>query len=366
MGFQLGDFVSEALSQISANARTDEAQADKSPGRSGAKTIGEVAAELGFSPLTENFMQSAGLIGAVKNAGSTMAGGRWNLSLIATQLQSCRDPGFIGSSFHALLKSGHFQIGFFPEQLIVVGFHDLFGSLIHGDVGKGAAAKPTLVATPVLTLLDLDRGGVWSQTHGLLSVWDCQALKPVSLSVSMNQLIRSLGISVFAVLAMGVATGCRDKEAGVSFNPEFSINLMTPGPKWPNMKKIKPRERAAFEKYGKPDFFRLIWNRQGSIVVRDQFSRSDRERLKRAMNFETTWVYLERDMELVFTGEQFQERRLNDEIRLIAKMGDPEAVRTVPGGGVEWTFYSTGRIFRMVNGKIIDTREFPAMGGFLK
>jgi hypothetical protein len=129
---------------------------------------------------------------------------------------------------------------------------------------------------------------------------------------------------------------------------------------------LQPREKAALEKYGRPDFMRIIWDRSGAIKIRDQFNAVERKRMKKAAELPTTWVYLDRNVELVFSGDTWQERRLNDEIKLVARMGDPEAVREIPGGIVEWTFYSTGRIVKLLNGSIVETRQFPAMPGFMK
>jgi hypothetical protein len=184
----------------------------------------------------------------------------------------------------------------------------------------------------------------------------------------MKKLLSALRLLMAGFLLASMATACKDKQSeGVSFNPEFSINLMPLGDKWPGeLKDLKPRERAALGQYGPPDFMRILWNRNGSVKIRDQFSKAERERMKKALELPTTWVYVDRNIELVFQGDSWAERKLNDEIRLIARMGDPEAVRAVGGGVAEWTFYSTGRIIKLYNGAIIETREFPAMGGYLK
>jgi hypothetical protein len=185
----------------------------------------------------------------------------------------------------------------------------------------------------------------------------------------MKKFLSAFRLLLAATILATFATSCKDKEAGVNFNPDFSINLMAIGEKWPPKKgktKLKDNQQAAFEKFGRPDFLRILWNRQGTIMIRDQFNAADKARMKKAPTMESSWVYLNRGVEVIFTPQGTVERRINDEVRLIARMGDPEAVRTVGNGMTEWTFYSTGRIIKMLNGQIVETREFPAMSGFMK
>lgn len=157
--------------------------------------------------------------------------------------------------------------------------------------------------------------------------------------------------------------GCAED---IVLQTDNSLNLATPGPKWPKKKKdFTKAQKEVFEKHGKPEMFRMVWNPDHRIATRDELQRRpDAKEMKKLPPL--TWVYTSRNMEIVFEGtERFSERPLTDEIKLVLKYGDPEDAKT-EAGVTQWTFYSVGRMYKLLNGRIIQQKEFPAMGGFMK
>lgn len=155
------------------------------------------------------------------------------------------------------------------------------------------------------------------------------------------------------------------KEQPFIFNFDFTINFFQPDPKWPVEKLLKPAEKEVLEKLGRPDAFRILYDPEGNIKIRRSLELEYKaKKPKEIPNY--SWVYMQRNEEIIFSGNGYYSKPLTDAIRLVLKYGDPENTKQLPDEMVEWTYYSTGKIYRIYKDKVIDVKEFPAMGSFHK
>lgn len=167
------------------------------------------------------------------------------------------------------------------------------------------------------------------------------------------------------ILAALVALAGCDKDLFL-IDPNYSVNIFKPGPKWPNEKKMLPVEREVYAKYGKPDGFRAMWTPEGKIMQGIEIS----ERLKEVRKGKNlppfTWMYINAGREIHFAGSGFTEHPINDQLRLVFRYGDPEDVKTQENGIVQWMFYGVGKLYKFYNGRVVEEKEFPAMGAYPK
>lgn len=166
------------------------------------------------------------------------------------------------------------------------------------------------------------------------------------------------------LLVLGVLlTSCGEQD--YVLNPDFSVNMFTPGPKWPKVKKLSAAEKEIYERYGKPDAFRVLWNPTGKLRSRMEVSSDfNAKKIKSMPPF--TWVYVKQGKEIAFKGAGYEELPLTDEVRLLVEYGDPEDVKEIFNGVTQWMFYGAGKLFKLSNGKIVEQKDFPAMGRFQK
>lgn len=155
------------------------------------------------------------------------------------------------------------------------------------------------------------------------------------------------------------------KKQSFTFNFKHTVNFFQPGEKWPNAKLFTPAEKQVYEQWGRPDYFRLLYDASGELKIRTAIEQEWNGRNQNEMP-KFTWVYLQRNEEVVFSGNQVKTQPLNELIHLVIKYGDPESVRHIGDGLIEWTYYSKGKIYRIANNRIISVKEFPAMGTIIR
>lgn len=181
--------------------------------------------------------------------------------------------------------------------------------------------------------------------------------------MSTRRHLLSLGRLLAITLAALLLAGC---EEDIAFKPEYSINLVQPGPKWPNKKKLGPAQKDILERHGRPSHLRLLWNSNGQIAIKSELQNATRGKKPKTLP-PLAWVYPEKNLEVTFSPDGTpQERLLTDEVRLVIEHGDPEDVKRLPGGITQWTFYGDGRMYKLSQGRIVEQKEFPAMGRYLK
>jgi len=167
-------------------------------------------------------------------------------------------------------------------------------------------------------------------------------------------------------ISFGLFPFMAPKQQPYVVNFERTINFFQPAPKWPVEKLLTPTENQVLQQYGRPDMFRFLWNPNGDLKMRERLQLEwTRDKVKDMPP--STWVYLQRNEEIVFSGNTFKAQPLTEAMQLIIKYGDPENVRDIGGGVQQWTFYSVGKIFNISpSGAATQTREFPPMGSFHK
>lgn len=171
-------------------------------------------------------------------------------------------------------------------------------------------------------------------------------------------------VLVGAVLVASILLTACKKDQDFAFKQDFSINLFYPGPKWPDRKKLKPVERDVYERYGRPAAFRILWPPSGDIRRRSDLEDAFAKAPKIIPPY--SWVYPSLGKEIVFRGQAYEELPLTDKVRLVLRYGDPEDVKELSSGVEQWTYYSAGKIYKIRSGRIIEEKEFPAMGRFIK
>jgi hypothetical protein len=165
-----------------------------------------------------------------------------------------------------------------------------------------------------------------------------------------------------ASICFGLLIAC---DQDVEIKPEFSVNIFKPGPKWPNVKKLTPEQRQVYEKHGRPDAFHVYWSPDGAIKPRTDLEKELKGKKPKTVP-PFSWLYLKQNREFVFTGGGAKEQPIPDTVRIVAESGDPEDVTEQAGGITQWMFYSTGKIYKIARGRVIETKEFPAMGKYIK
>jgi hypothetical protein len=162
--------------------------------------------------------------------------------------------------------------------------------------------------------------------------------------------------------------GC-GKKGHLHVNPEFSINLAIPDSKYPPVKDLSAKGREAFELYGRPDFVRLWWSKDGRVhryleVDRNLQNKNAIYRLRHS------WIYIEKGVELDFSsGGSYKEIPLNDKIRTICTYGDPEDIIRLSEETPlreNWRYYSIGLILSFQDDKLIKEQRHNPMGTFIK
>lgn len=166
-------------------------------------------------------------------------------------------------------------------------------------------------------------------------------------------------------ISFGIFPFFQPKQQPYTLNFDQTINFFAPGQKWPIEKLFSPVEKQVYQQYGKPDLFRFVWSRDGSMKMREALTLQwTKDKLEEMPPF--NWVYLKRNQEIKFTGNTFEVQPLTETMHLVIKYGDPEHVRDIGSGVVQWTYYSIGKIYTISNDKIVGERSFPAMGSFHK
>ncbi len=168
------------------------------------------------------------------------------------------------------------------------------------------------------------------------------------------------------VLAMGVlALSACDQD--FTFDESRSINVFYPGPKFPNYKKLSKVQQKAIDELGKPEAFRLLWSADGKIKVRNDLMQQFQGKRPKLKDLPPhSWLYTEKNQEVVFSGETWKVRPISEPLKLVMDYGDPEDVQAMNDGITQWTFFSVGKMYKIYNEKVIETKEFPAMGRYLK
>lgn len=173
---------------------------------------------------------------------------------------------------------------------------------------------------------------------------------------------RPIGV---VTISLGLLPFTGPKKQPLVFNFDQTVNIFRPGEKWPVDKLLSAPEKQVYAQLGRPDCFRLLWDREGNVKVRSVIEQEWKGKdLKNLPPY--SWVYLQRNEEIIFSGNSFYSQPLNDLVQVVIKSGDPENVRDMGNGLTQWTYYSTGKMYTISGNNIVATKDFPPMGTFHK
>jgi len=151
---------------------------------------------------------------------------------------------------------------------------------------------------------------------------------------------------------------------------EFSVNLLELPKGYFQEKFLTQAEKEVMDKMGAPEYLRIYWDKIGSIV--DETNALLLLRKQNSINeFKHSWVYVNDGVEVLFPNNyKYEIKEIDDRIKLISQYGDPERSekRTIENDIVQevYTYYSYGKSFTFWNGKLMETKEFPATGKVIK
>jgi hypothetical protein len=174
------------------------------------------------------------------------------------------------------------------------------------------------------------------------------------------------------LLAPLLAVGCSHAKYQYGLDDHFSMNMIRP-PAWLGDPKadLKPAEKEVLQRRGRPDFIRVWWNSDGSLIRSSDLAfRSDQvpQLIKAARK---SWIYLgsgEKGEEVNFLrdGASYSAKELSEPIRLICEYGDPERSTPVMVNGEKretWIWVDRGMKATLVDGKVDSTMEFSRGSG---
>jgi hypothetical protein len=196
----------------------------------------------------------------------------------------------------------------------------------------------------------------------------CASLRGIShLKRPKHRLGRS-GILLPALAALMILACARDKQI-IDLDYRFSLNVAKtplgfPGPKM----KLAPAEAEVIRRRGSPDFIRIWWRPDGSLIRSSDLS-AEGDRLGETLNnAKKSWLYMDSGEEVIFTnqGASYSVRPIDEIIKLICNYGDPtsRSPAVIRDGQKHetWIWVEHGIQIEMVDDKEVSRQYFPASG----
>jgi len=172
-------------------------------------------------------------------------------------------------------------------------------------------------------------------------------------------------VCIVAAGAMAAGSASCPKKMSFSLDTKFSVNLVRPSPTWPKLEKLSLAQLEVYEKYGRPDYFRIWYNPRGEIVTAREAGPIIRA--KRLGELPRSWVYENKKIEVRFTSpSKYEELPLSDQLKVLCLRGDPQErdVQTLKGGIVResWTYFDVGEKYFFIDGHISKKQVFKGVG----
>ena len=115
-------------------------------------------------------------------------------------------------------------------------------------------------------------------------------------------------------------------------NTQVSINVLAPPWWWPDedtfrekYNKLGDIQKQYLEEQGKPEYLRLLFNRQGTVLGYDAMSM--RQGMPEPKGL--AWIYIERNLEVTFETSGPVEKPLTDEVKTLCLLGDPDEIKPI-------------------------------------
>lgn len=174
--------------------------------------------------------------------------------------------------------------------------------------------------------------------------------------------VRLVGWLATAVFALGTAS-C-PKEMALNVDEKFSVNLVRPAATWPRLNRLSPGEIEAYQNYGKPDYFRILYPPHGEISTSREAGPAIRA--KRLKDLPRSWIYETKKIEIQFpSAAKFVEMPLSDQMKVLCLRGDPQDrdFQTKNGRIHEsWTYYDVGEKYFFLDGHLAEKQVFQGIG----
>lgn len=184
---------------------------------------------------------------------------------------------------------------------------------------------------------------------------------------------RTHGAILALIVMVSLSSGCSvisgfNEDDLPHFDPNFSANLIIPGPGFPQKKiksQISPAQQKVIDEYGPPDFIRVWWDRFGATKRLMEVHRQidSGEYSKKPM----TWLYEDEDIEIVFPDkETYRTAKIETKIKTIMVMGDPENIIVTNHNNIyreSWQYYSRGITLKFNReGNIVEEQQYQGTG----
>ncbi|HOE97450.1 MAG TPA: hypothetical protein PLS90_04715 [Candidatus Sumerlaeota bacterium] len=186
----------------------------------------------------------------------------------------------------------------------------------------------------------------------------------------MESLFHPRLVLALALLLGGLAAGgCSRNKYQIEIDRRFSMNLVRV-PDWypPANQPLGPAEADVLQRMGKPDFFRLWWREDGSLITSSDLSGRIDQVPETLQVMQRSWLYPALEQEVLFLndGQSYRVQPMSEVIKLVARYGDPSS-RTPPvlrnGRMYEtWQWIEYGLQIEMVDGLPGKVTHFPATG----
>jgi hypothetical protein len=179
-----------------------------------------------------------------------------------------------------------------------------------------------------------------------------------------RMIFRTGGWLGVAALLMGSAS-CFES-INYAVDPAFSVNIIKPGSTWPKFDNMTPAKLEVYDRYGRPDYFRVWYNPNGEIANMRQAGPLIRQREVGRLPW--SWVYETEEIEVRFgSPTRFEEIPLSDKLKVLCTNGDPHAppdITELKTGSIResWIYYDVGKQFVFIDDKLADVHRFRGMG----
>jgi hypothetical protein len=192
---------------------------------------------------------------------------------------------------------------------------------------------------------------------------------PPSLSIAFR-----LGTVGLCLLALGCMMS---PPLIVKLDHHFSMNVGKPPTGFPDKRlKLSAAESEVLARRGNPDFIRIWWRSDGSLITSSDLSGHHDEMNPMLNASKKSWIYLntgdkensgkDNGEEVIFVGSGYKVRPLDQKLKLVCTYGDPDdrSAPTMRDGATfeTWRWIEYGIQIELMDGKEVSRTNFNASG----
>lgn len=190
----------------------------------------------------------------------------------------------------------------------------------------------------------------------------------------------------FLICALVLSTSsCSRKQKSpqrraITPNTTFSLNMAQVPADWPLADdwalddRVVVHQEKIYHEYGKPDYFWLMWRRDGRPMTHREFrasewvTRKNKKRVTIDDPVEVAWMYVDRGVMFSFSPSGARKIDVTDPMRTIVEYGDPHEIKeTVNVQGrnqLSYQYYDEGKVFYYEEGKQTKVDTMPRLEGY--